>query len=153
MLIAFFDSKGLIYTHIVPRGVAINANYIIKALVAFRKHLLRKRPLLVEQEWFLHWDNAPVHSAAVVQDWLAAHNIWRLNHPPYLPDLAPMDFFLFPKVKEQLSGLHLDQDSLKTTWEGVTKIIAKEEFAAAFRRWYKRCKKCVRIGGDYVEKS
>jgi [histone H3]-lysine36 N-dimethyltransferase SETMAR len=77
----------------------------------------------------------------------------RLNHPPYSPDLAPADFFLFPKVKEQLSGLQLDQDSLKQTWEGVTKSIAKEEFAAAFRRCYERCKKCVRIGGDYVEKS
>jgi hypothetical protein len=30
MLLAFFDSKGLIYTHIVPRGSTINADYILK---------------------------------------------------------------------------------------------------------------------------
>jgi hypothetical protein len=27
-----------------------------------------------------------------------------LPHPPYLPDLAPADFFLFPKMKMQLKG-------------------------------------------------
>jgi hypothetical protein len=31
-----------------------------------------------------------------------------LPHPPYSPDLAPADFFLFRKVKEQLAGLHRD---------------------------------------------
>jgi hypothetical protein len=31
--------------------------------------------------------------------------------------------------------------------------IAEIEFAIAFRRWFERCEKCIRIGGDYVEKS
>jgi hypothetical protein len=34
----------------------------------------------MEQEWFFHWDNAPVHTAAIVQDWFAARNIQRLNN-------------------------------------------------------------------------
>jgi hypothetical protein len=31
-----------------------------------------------------------------------------LEHPPYSPDLAPSDFFLFPKIKEILKGRHFD---------------------------------------------
>ena len=31
-----------------------------------------------------------------------------LPHPPYSPDLAPSDFFLFPKLKEQLKGIHFN---------------------------------------------
>jgi hypothetical protein len=27
-----------------------------------------------------------------------------LPHPPYSPDLAPADFFLFPKMKMQMKG-------------------------------------------------
>lgn len=27
-----------------------------------------------------------------------------LVNPPYLPDLAPCDFYLFPKVKSELEG-------------------------------------------------
>jgi hypothetical protein len=30
LLLAFFDSKGLIYSHIAPRGSTINAAYIVK---------------------------------------------------------------------------------------------------------------------------
>ncbi len=75
-------------------------------------------------------------------------------HPPtpYSPDLAPADF-LFRKVKEELAGLHLTQESLKSAWEGVTRAIGKDEFATAFRRWFERNEKCVCIQGEYVEKS
>jgi histone-lysine N-methyltransferase SETMAR len=76
-----------------------------------------------------------------------------LPHPPYSPDLAPADFFLFRKVKEELAGLNLTQESLKSNWEGVVRNIAEDEFAVAFSRWFERCEKCIRIGGDYVKKS
>jgi hypothetical protein len=64
---------------------------------------------------------------------------------------VPADFFLFIKVKKELAGLHLTQDSLKSNWEGVVRTIAEDEFAITFRRWFERCEKCIRIGGGYVE--
>ena len=106
-----------------------------------------------EQGFMFHWDNAPVHTAVTVKNWFANHAIPVLEHPPYSPDLAPADFFLFPKVKELLAGTNITADGIKQAWEGVTRTIAKEDFTAAFRRWYERCNKCVEIGGDYVEKS
>jgi histone-lysine N-methyltransferase SETMAR len=115
----------------------------VKALGNFLKQLKKKRPQMVQQEWWFHCDNALVHMAAVVQEWFAAHNIQRLEHPPYSPDLAPADFFLFWRVKEELAGRSLDEGTLKKTWEGVTRNNAAEEFATAFRWWYERCEKCV----------
>ncbi len=152
MVMAFFDSAGLIYTHIVPKGIAVNAAYIVKVLGLFMKRMRKKRPQMVEQGFVFHWDNAPVHTAAVVADWFAARNIQRLEHPPYSPDLAPADFFLFPLVKDKLAGRTLAASKIKTAWDGVTATIPKEAFAAAFRRWFERCKKCVAIEGNYVEK-
>jgi hypothetical protein len=70
---------------------------------------------MVAQKWWFHWDNAQVHTAAVVQEWLAARNVQVIRHPPYLPYLAPADFFLFRRVKEQLAGLTLDQNTIKKT--------------------------------------
>jgi hypothetical protein len=35
----------------------------------------------------------------------------------------------------------------------VTRTIGEDEFATAFRRWYQRSEKIVRIQGEYVEKS
>ena len=153
MLLAFFDSKGLIYTHIVPRGSTVNAAYIVKVLDVFMRHLRKKRPVLAEQRWFFHWDNAPVHTANVVKEFLAKKNIKLLSHPPYSPDLAPADYFLFPKLKKELAGNTMTQEEFKKEWEGVLRGVSKDEFAKAFVRWFERCEKCIRIDGDYVEKS
>ena len=152
MVLAFFDSRGLIYTNIVPRGTPVNAAYIVKALAVFWKKLKKKRPQMAAGDWFFHWDNAPVHTAAIVQDWLAAREVQVLPHPPYSPDLAPADFFFFPKMKEELAGRHLDQKSFKKAWDGVASRFTEEDFAAAFRRWFERSEKCVQVGGNYVEK-
>jgi hypothetical protein len=48
----------------------------------------------------IHHDNA--HTALSVQRLLATNNITVVPHPPYYPDLAPCDFFLFPKIKMTL---------------------------------------------------
>jgi hypothetical protein len=53
--------------------------------------------------------------------------------PPYLPDLPPVDFFLFPRVKSELAGLTLFQENYRNSWEGVVRIITNEELAAASR--------------------
>jgi hypothetical protein len=42
-----------------------------------------------------------------------------LQHRPYLPHLAPTDFFLFPKVKKELAGLTLMREAFKKEWEGL----------------------------------
>ena len=56
-------------------------------------------------------------------------------------------------MKELLAGCRLTQETIKTTWEGVLRLVSKHEFATAFQRWYEHCDKCIRIGGNYVEKS
>ena len=76
-----------------------------------------------------------------------------LDHPRYSPDLAPVDFLLFPKVKEALAGYTIAADGLKKAWDGVTVTIAKEIYAAAFQRWFERSQKYVRIGCGCVDKS
>ena len=52
----------------------------------------------------LHHDNASVHTAAVTLDFLTASDVQLVTHPPYSPDLAPCDWFLFPSAKRQLKG-------------------------------------------------
>ena len=133
MVLVFFDAKGVIYTNIIPRGQTVNEAYITKALALFMKKMQQKRPELLDGEWFFHWDNTPVHTAAAVHNWLAGRAPGRqvLPHPPYSPDLAPADFFFFTKMKDQLAGCTLTQESFKTTWDGVVRTIATEEFAAA----------------------
>ena len=51
MILAIFDSKGLIYSKIVLRGATVNAAYIVKALASFLKNLKQKRPYMAAGDW------------------------------------------------------------------------------------------------------
>jgi len=47
---------------------------------------------------------APAHTAGVATSVAAECGYELLPHPPYSPDLAPSDFYLFPLLKEHLRG-------------------------------------------------
>ena len=70
-----------------------------------RDAVRRKRPELWENRtWMLHHDNAPAHASLLIRSYLAKHQTVVVPHPPYSPDLAPANFFLFPKLKTTLKG-------------------------------------------------
>ena len=67
--------------------------------------------------------------------------------PPYSPDLAPCDFWLFPKLR----GCRYE--TIEVMKEAVTKVIdtlTQEDFHGAFLKFLERYK-CVAGGGDYFE--
>ncbi len=99
----------------------------------------------MSQQWFFDWDNARVHTAAMVSSWFDAHGVQQLEHSPYLSYLK--------KPKWGLAGQSLDQDSFKNAWEGVPIPLITVAFAATFRSLVERCKKCAHLGGKFVEKS
>jgi len=49
---------------------------------------------------FLH-NNALAHQALATQNKLAYQGFQCLDHPPYFPDLAPLDYNLFYGLKKQ----------------------------------------------------
>jgi len=59
---------------------------------------------------FLH-DNAPAHRALTTQKKLAYLGFQCLDHSPYSPDLAPLDYRLFPGLRKQLKGRHFSSDA------------------------------------------
>jgi histone-lysine N-methyltransferase SETMAR len=61
----------------------------------------------IADDWVLHHDNASAHTVVSVREFLVKKNIPVLPHPPYSPDLAPCDFYLFRKLKLKLTGHHL----------------------------------------------
>ena len=65
--------------------------------------------------WETRLYNAPAHNALEIREFLAKNNIAVLEQPPYSPDLAPCDFFLFPKVKDVIKETRFqDSEAIKT---------------------------------------
>ena len=68
-------------------------------------------------QWHFHQDNAPAHNSILVTDYLTKMGIKTVPQPPYSPDLAPCDFWLFPKLR----GCRYE--TIEEMKEAVTKVI------------------------------
>ena len=74
--------------------------------------------------------------------------------PLYSLDLAPCDFWLFPKLKEKLRGCRYE--TIEEMKEIVTKVIdtlTQDYFHGAFQKLFERYNKCFVAGGDYFEED
>ena len=74
-----------------------------------RAKLAEKHPGKLHHGILFHHDNTPAHSSWIVRDVLGEFQWELLPHPPFSPDLAPSDFFLFSKVKEHLKGIYFNE--------------------------------------------
>ena len=130
-MIPFCDSTGMIYMHWVPTGQTSNKEYYVEFLREFRKRFRRKKPALFKSgQWHFHQDNAPVHNSILVTDYLIKMGINTVRQPPYRPDVAPCDFWLFPKLR----GCRYE--TIEEMKEAVTKVIdtlTQQDFHGPFR--------------------
>ena len=81
------------------------------------------------------------------QDYLTKMGIKTVPQPPYSPDLAPYDFWLFPKLR----GCRYER--IEEMKEAVTKVIdtlTQEDFYGAFQKLLEQYK-CIAAGGDFFE--
>ena len=69
-------------------------------------------------------------------------------HRPYSPDLAPCDFWLFPKLR----GCRYETtEEMKETVTKVIDTITHEDFHGAFEKLLERCNKSIAAEGEYFE--
>ena len=84
----------------------------------------------------------------LVTDYLTKMDIKTVRQPPYSPDLAPSDFWLFPRGCRH--------ETIEEMKEAMTKVIDKltqKDFYEAFQKLLERYNKYIAAGGDYFEVS
>ena len=75
--------------------------------------------------------NAWPHVHKNVDNFLKENSIIKIQNPPYSPDLAPCDFWLFDMLKQDLTPLTNAQNLNKQ----ITKVLSevdRKEYAKAF---------------------
>ena len=82
MLIAFFDQKCLVHHEFVLQGETMNQHFYQQVLIHLYDRVRCSRRVM--------WS---------VRQLLVRKQTTALNHHPYSPDLAPCDFWLFPRLK------------------------------------------------------
>ena len=77
-----------------------------------------------------------------------------IPHPAYSPDLAPRDFFLFPNLKKDIYGLHLQSNeevvmAVEEWVNGKDSDFFNSGLMALEHCWFK----CITLEGNYIKKE
>jgi hypothetical protein len=153
MLISLFDANDIVHSEFVPNGETVNEVFYLQVMKRLRDAVRQKRPELWQSgEWWLHHDNVPTHKALSVQQFLTKNGMTQLLQPPYSPDLAPCEFFLFPLMKKVLKGKRFaDVEEVKKKTTEALKGITLKEFQDCFEKWKTRLDRCIASNGQYFE--
>ena len=96
----------------------------------------------------MHQDNAPVDNSILITDYLTKMGIKTVPSPLYSPDLAPCDFWLFPKLR---GCCYETIDEMKVAVTKVIETLIQEDSHGAFQKLLERYNKCIASGGNYFE--
>jgi len=136
-----------------PLKTTITGQTYSNTITALREAIKEKRRGKLSAGVLLLHDNAPVHMSAKFQAAIRQCGFQQLHHPPYSPDLAPSDYFLFRVMKKFLRGEPFSSDEevkeAVTTW---FEEQSKDFFSRGIKSLHQKWAKCIELLGDYIEK-
>ena len=98
----------------------------------------------------MHFDNARPHKAKSTIQFCVENKFNIMPHPPYSPDLAPSDFFLFGYLKEKCKGCRFE--TVDELIEFITEIFSEinsDVLWSVFNEWEQRLNRCIQVKGNY----
>ena len=90
----------------------------------------------------------PIHNSILVTDYLSKMGIKTVPHRPYSPNLAPCNFWLFPKLR---GCRYKTIEEMKEAMMKVIDMLTQEDFNGAFQKLLEQYNKCIAAGGDFFE--
>jgi histone-lysine N-methyltransferase SETMAR len=138
---------GFHFLKALPKGMSINAGYYHDNILT---ELLPLRPQAYGRQLLLHADNARAHIARKCQAFYTENRLRPAVHPPYSPDLAPSDFFLFGHLKYLLQGaIFASCDQLFAASHEIVAGIPQETLQGVFQHWMERLEWVSQNNGEY----
>jgi histone-lysine N-methyltransferase SETMAR len=153
MITAFFNGTGEYFLNILPRGMSMDTRYFAQEILGGLEPVCYPEDRNPHQRKIIvHFDNAPIHNTKIVMEQLQHSGFKKMDHPPYSPDLAPSDFFLFGYLKEQLKGRSFsEEEELLSALSELMSEIPPDMILRVFEDWDRRLRLCLQRKGEYVE--
>ena len=152
LLCIWWDQLGVVYYELLQPNQTITGDLYRLQLMRLSRELKEKRPQYNERhdKVILQHDNARPHVASAVKTYLETLKWEVLPHPPYSPDIAPSDYYLFRSMTHGLAEQHFT--SYEDTKKWVDSWIASKD-VSFFRRGIQmlpeRWEKVVASDGQY----
>jgi transposase len=152
MISVYFSRYGFESIEYVRQGQNYNSEFFADFVLTNLEYKLAiRRPKLRAKNVYLHVDNARPHTAKRSIARIEELHFKRLPHPPYSPDIAPCDFYLFGYLKEKLHGrTFFSDDEVISAVERVLKEIPIEVLCSVMEDWTRRLNQVIELAGDYL---
>lgn len=154
MLCIWWDQRGVIYYELLKPNETITGERYRTQLMRLSRALKQKRPEFEERhdKVILLHDNARPHVAKPVKTYLETLKWEVLPHPPYSPDIAPSDYYLFRSMTHDLSQQKFTSYEQCKKWVDDW-IASKDEsfFRVGIRKLPERWEKVVASDGQYFD--
>lgn len=152
MATVFWDTQGIIFIDYLGKGKTITGEYYTSLLERLNEEIKTKRPRLKHKKILFHQDNAPVHNSLISMAKIHELRYELLPHPPYSPDLAPCDYFLFSNLKRWLQGkrFHSNDEVIAET-DAYFAAFEKSYYSDGIKKIENRWERCIELEGMYVE--
>lgn len=148
----FWDAKGILLVDYLQTGKTINSEYYCNLLDQLDVKIREKRPGLQRKKIIFHQDNAPAHTAQKTIAKISELRYELLQHPPYSPDLAPSDFWLFPHLKKFLRGKRFSSnEEVVAAVDGYFEGLPDSHYRDGIHKLEDRWNKCIELQGEYTE--
>lgn len=149
----FWDADGMVLIDYLEHGRTINADYYIALLDKLDAALKTKRKITQRTKFLFLHDNAPAHKSYKAMTKLDELRYELVLHPPYSPDLAPSNYYLFPNLKKMLQGNRFySNDEVEAKNNAYFEGLSKSFYTTGIEMLEKRWAWCIELKEDYVEK-
>ena len=151
MLVVFWGIRGLILLEALQEGESYDSDYLCDVILPRLSEAVHQtRPRMGLRGLKLHWDNARPHMSIRTRNVLGDAKMEILPHPPYSPDLAPSDFFLFGYIKAKLRGTKFsDRTELLVAVREILLSIETSVLESTFSEWERRLNIVAESDGGY----
>lgn len=153
MASVFWDAHGIIFIDYLQKGSTITGAYYAALLDRLVDEIGKKRPHMKKKKILFLDDNAPSHTSMVAMAKKHELSFELVPHPPYSPDLAPSDYYLFPNLKRWLCGkqFHTNEE-VEFETDAYFGQLDKSYFLEGIKKLENRWTRCIELKGEYVEK-
>jgi hypothetical protein len=151
MLTVFWSTRGPLLQEWLPPGESFDStsfcDFIMPCLSsAFFLGQTKRR----KHQVYLRMDNARPHTSKRSVECVQHNKFERMPHPPYSPDIAPSDFYLFGTVKQRLQTCEGGSfEELEANVHEILAFIKPFELSATMRAWMGRLQNLIDSDGGY----
>jgi histone-lysine N-methyltransferase SETMAR len=152
MLTIFWSTRRPVVKDWLPTNASFNSTYFCEVIIP---HLASTdfpdQTGQCKRRIYLHMDNVRHHNSRKSLQCVTDRKFKRMSHPPYSPDIAPNDCYLFGTVKQCLQTCEgRSFEELQENVDQILRFIRLNELKATMRGWMECLWRVIALGGEYA---